>query len=137
MINSIYFENNELKLKSSAATPILYREMFKKDLIKTVMAFQTIKDSLPAEGEEQKDDEKVKAFLETNGLEFLDFLKELAFIMNLEATVPATDIFSKLNFTQYVVFLSSYDEQIFYKNSSEIMSVYNASTKTASKSKNA
>lgn len=129
MINSIYFENNELKLKSSAATPILYREMFKRDLIKTVMNLQSFRRPTKEETE--------KAITDGEGFEFLDFIKELAFVMNLEATVPVNEIFKRLTFSDYVSFLSSCDERIFTTNANEIITVWSNSQTTTSQAKNA
>lgn len=129
MIKSIYNNDTELKLKSSAATPILYRQMYKKDLIKTVMSLKNL----------QKDtkEETAKALEFGDGFEFLDFIKELAFIMNIEATTQGTEIFKVLTFENYVNFLTSYDEQIFTANAGDILGVWSGSQTGTSNSKNA
>lgn len=122
MITSLYFENEELKLKSSAATPILFRQMFKVDLLKSIIQMKSIdKDSVMEDGE---------------GLEFLDFIKELAFIMNIEATVPSTEVFQKLNMENYLAFLLSFDEQMFTSNSAQIIKVWTGSSAGMSEQKN-
>lgn len=127
-ISKIYYADETMELRASAGTPILYREMFKKDLIKTVLNFRKyIKES---------EEETEQALENGDQFELLDFLKQLAFIMNLEATVPSTELFKKLTFDNYLAFLCSYDDKIFTSNTGSIMATWSGSNVGMSESKN-
>lgn len=116
-----------MELASSGGTAVLYKRMFGKDLIKTIMDFDKYnKGSIEA---------TKTAIIEGEGFSFLEFVKELAFIMNLEATKD-TNRFSYLNEESYVDFLCSYDDEFFTLKSADIISAWGRNTKTMSQLKN-
>ena len=73
---------------------------------------------------------------EGEGLEFLDFIKQLAFVMNIEATISGQEVFRNLTIENYMTFLLSYDEKMFTQNSTKIIGVWSGSTSGMSEQKN-
>ena len=114
MEKTILLGEKEMKLKSSAATNILYKRVFHEDvLLKLTEYSKNLKElqKMQAKIDEFRKDEtkpKEEILAEMNALlnsdvfkassEFQsDTLPKLAFIMWLEANEPAEKLFSKLN----------------------------------------
>lgn len=111
--------DKEMEFKASAATPILYKQVFKSDLLKDI---GTLK--------ENKGDDTEKAS------QTIDIFQQLAFIMYLEGNCSADDIWSKLSQQEYIRFLMSVDNNAIVSNATVFLAIYNGNTKTLSESKN-
>lgn len=85
MRKTMLFDGKETEFSSSGATPILYKQCFKQDLLKTSIDLRNNKD---------KNDKE---------LTMLDMIKQLAYIMYCEANYK--DVFNRLTFESYVKWL--------------------------------
>lgn len=146
-------ENKEMKFKSSAATNLLYKRVFKEDiLLKLAEYSKNIKEMQKANEEIKKlqaDETKTKAeileamngylnsevFVKANDFQ-RDTLPQLAFIMWLEGNEPAETIFSKLNQEQYLFWLMTIDQDELIAVTSEVIDIWQSGARNHSKPKN-
>ena len=153
MEKTILVGDKEIKLKSSAATNILYKRVFGEDiLLKLTAHAKNIKELqvLQAKAAELKaDEEKPKeeilaemdellsadAFVKANEFKS-NTLPQLAFIMWLEANEPTEKIFSKLNQEQYLFWLMGIDQDELGAVTGEVMDLWQKGAKQHSKPKN-
>ena len=153
MIKTIALGEKEMKLKSSAATNILYKRLFKEDLILILSEYsknlKEIQKMQARMNEIRKDDTKPQeeileemnailnsdAFKNANNFQS-ETLPKLAFIMWLEANEPVDKLFSKLTEEQYLFWLMGIDQDELLAVTGEVMDVWQAGTKTHSKPKN-
>lgn len=150
----IQMGEREITLKSSAATNILYKRLFKEDIIvkltqfsKNMKEMQRIQDSMNAiQGDENKSKEQkveeISALLESDAYksanEFQsETLPKLAFIMYVEANEPADRIFSKLTEENYFTWLMSVDQGELLSVTTQVIQLWNAGARNLSKLKNA
>lgn len=153
MLKTIVLGEKEIKLKSSAATNILYKKLFREDVLLKITSYTKNLDSLQkmqAKLEEVKKDESIsqEALLATmnemmqsdafvTASEFQsDTLPKLAFIMYLEANESIETIFKKLTEEQYLFWLMTIDQDELLQVVGQVMEVWQAGAKTHSKSKN-
>lgn len=86
MRQTITFDGKEVEFQSSGATPVLYKQCFKKDLLSDTSKLRDIKGD---------DVEK--------GLSMLDIVMQLSYIMYCEANYK--DVFNRLNQESYMKWL--------------------------------
>lgn len=153
MIKTITLGEKEVKLKSSAATNILYRRVFKEDIIIVLTEYSKNMKELQKmqarmnEVKEDKERSQAEILEEMNSILNSDVFKnatsfqnetlpKLAFIMWLEANEPVEKLFSKLNEEQYLIWLMSIDQDELLAVTGEVMDVWQAGARTHSKPKN-
>lgn len=153
MIKTITLGEKEVKLKSSAATNILYRRVFKEDIIIVLTEYSKNMKELQKmqarmnEVKEDKERSQAEILEEMNSILNSDVFKNatsfqnetlprLAFIMWLEANEPVEKLFSKLNEEQYLIWLMSIDQDELLAVTGEVMDVWQAGARTHSKPKN-
>ena len=153
MEKSIVIGEKEIKLKSSAATNILYKKLFHEDILvkltsytKNLKELQELQKKMSALREDKtKTQEEI--LTEMNKLmssgalatatEFQsDTLPKLAFIMYLEANESIDTIFKKLTEEQYLFWLMTIDQDELLAVVSQVMDIWQAGAKTHSKPKN-
>lgn len=143
----------EVKLRSSAATTILYKNTFHEDFLVKFSAYaNTVKDmkDLYERLEELKNNtemdadskiEQMSAIMNDpayikNGEFLSDSIPKLTYIMVLEGTEKSEDLFRKLNETSYLIWLLSVDQSELTSIVGDVIELWRQSTQTLSKSKN-
>lgn len=153
MEKTILLGEKEMKLKSSAATNILYKKVFREDiLLKLTEYSKNLKElqKMQAKIDEFRKDEtkpKEEILSEMNALlnsdvfkassEFQsDTLPKLAFIMYVEANVPVDKLMAKLTEEQYLFWLMTIDRDELLGVVGQVMDIWQAGAQTHSKPKN-
>lgn len=153
MEKTIVLGEKQIKLKSSAATNILYKRVFHEDIlvklteyshnIKEMQKLQKQVDELKADTEKPKDQilsemtEILNSDVFKKSSEFQsETLPRLAFIMYLEANEPVDKLMTKLNEEQYLFWLMTIDQDELLGVTGEVMDVWQAGARTHSKPKN-
>lgn len=153
MIKTIMLGEKEIKLKSSAATNILYKRLFKEDILLILTEYsknlKEIQKMQARMSELRKDETKSQEELidESNAILNSDVFKKasnfqsdtlpkLAFIMWLEANEPVEKLFGKLTEEQYLFWLMTIDQDELLEITGQVMDIWQAGTKTHSKPKN-
>ena len=153
MKKTIFLGEKEMKLKSSAATNILYKRVFHEDIllklteyshnIKEMQKLQKQVDELKANTEKPKEQiltemgEILNSDVFKKSSEFQsETLPRLAFIMYLEANEPVDKLMTKLNEEQYLFWLMTIDQDELLGVTGEVMDVWQAGARTHSKPKN-
>lgn len=153
MLKTITIGEKEIKLKSSAATNILYKKVFGDDVLlklteysKDVKELQKMKADMDAvRADESKTQEEILDAM--NGMLNSDVFKrstafqsetlpKLAFIMWLEANIETEKIFSKLNEEQYLFWLMTVDQDELLAVTGEVIDLWMKGSRTTSKPKN-
>lgn len=98
MYTTMELGGKRLELTSNAATPRLFQKIFGKDLL---VEFSKI-DLSNVKGEEA-----IKA---------LDMLKSLAFVLNMQATKPFRECYSKLTELEYLDWLEQFEDTDFFNS---------------------
>lgn len=153
MEKTITIGDKELKFKSSAATNILYKKVFKEDIIvklssytKNLKEMEKMKETVEAlKSDTTKTEEEVLAelnkilasdvFISTQTFAS-ETLPKLAYIMWLEANEKIGSIFSKLNDEGYLSWLMTIDSDELLTVTGEVMDIWQAGAKTHSTPKN-
>lgn len=152
MEKTVLVGENEIRLKSSAATNILYKKAFHEDILvklteytKNLKELKSMQAALKEIKENASSDEEALAKLSeiTNSDAFVsttkfseETLPKLAYIMYLEANEKIGTIFSKLNDDDFLAWLMTIDQDELLKITGEVMDIWQAGTKTHSKPKN-
>lgn len=153
MEKTIVLGEKQIKLKSSAATNILYKRVFHEDIlvklteyshnIKEMQKLQKRVDELKANTEKPKEQiltemgEILNSDVFKKSSEFQsETLPRLAFIMYLEANEPVDKLMTKLNEEQYLFWLMTIDQDELLGVTGEVMDVWQAGSRTHSKPKN-
>ena len=152
MEKTVLIGENEIRLKSSAATNILYKKAFHEDILvklteytKNLKELKSMQAALKEIKENASSDEEALAKLGeiTNSDAFVsttkfseETLPKLAYIMYLEANEKIGTIFSKLNDDDFLAWLMTIDQDELLKITGEVMDIWQAGTKTHSKPKN-
>lgn len=144
----------EMKLKSSAATNILFKRAFKEDItvllqsytknMKELQAMQKkiadlrADESIPREQVLEQMGELMQSdtYLRASSFQ-TDTLPKLSYIMYLEGNEPVDKIFSKLNEEQYLYWLMEIDQDELSKLTGEVLGIWRAGARSTSKLKNA
>ena len=138
MIKEIAFGNNLITFKSSGATPILYKQTFKEDLIVLQKELAKKRDELQKikNKDTNKDTDEyynsafdVKEVTET-------MIQQLAFIMWVEGNFKDEELFKQLTQVKYIEFLMMFDINDLLIKGADILAIYNNNSKTLSKPKN-
>lgn len=98
MYKVIVLNDKKMELMSNAATPIRYKQIFRKDLLTEFTRLDG-----------KSDDEKLQA---------IDTIQQLAFVMNKQATASREEI-NRLNYDSFVEWLEDFEADAFYQK--EIM----------------
>lgn len=119
MRKTLNFNGAETEFCSSAATPILFKQVFKKDLLISLSAIRN---------EEDKTSKNVQ---------LLDLIKELAYIMHAEAV--GGSLFNTLTYDGYIKWLMSCDTNAFDDGAfnEAIIKLWRGNSDSSSESKNA
>lgn len=132
MEKKIIFDGKETTFKTSGVTVVLYKKCFREDLILEVVRFRKSAKNLKIdkEEEEQSEDQIVM------GLEFLEIVRKLAYILYLEANDK--DIINKINYESYLAWLMKLSPNAFDDKdvNMEIFNLWNMSTQGTSTPKN-
>lgn len=144
----------EMKLKSSAATNILFKRAFKEDItvllqsytknMKELQAMQKkiaelrADETMPKEQilEQMNELMQSEVFLKATSFQ-QDTLPKLAYIMYLEGNETVEKIFSKLTEDQYLYWLMGIDQDDLAGLTGEVLGIWRAGTRSTSKLKNA
>lgn len=131
MRQTLKFNGVETEFSSSAATPILYKQVFKSDLL-----VQFAELSKKYKDEKKKKAEKKEKEVSEIDLEFLDMVKKLTYIMRAEAV--GGSLFNTLTYDGFIKWLMSlepnaFDDGVF---NAQIVALWNGNTKSFSESKN-
>lgn len=153
MEKTIVLGERQIKIKSSAATNILYKKVFREDIlvklteyshnIKEMQKLQKQVEELKTNTEKPKDQiltemgEILNSDVFKKSSEFQsETLPRLAFIMYLEANEPVDKLMTKLNEEQYLFWLMTIDQDDLLGVVGEVMDVWQAGARTHSKPKN-
>lgn len=153
MEKTILLGEKEMKIKSSAATNILYKKVFREDIllklteyshnIKEMQKLQAKVEDLKADTEKPKEQvlaemtEILNSDVFKKSSEFQsETLPRLAFIMWLEANEPIDKLMGKLNEEQYLFWLMTINQDELLAVVGEVMDVWQAGARTHSKPKN-
>ena len=112
MYTTMELGGKRLELTSNAATPRLYQKIFGKDLI---VEFSKM-DLSNVKGEE--------------AIRALDTIKSLAFVLNMQATKPFRECYSKLTELEYLEWLEQFEDEDFY-DSQALINIVKAWQKSA------
>lgn len=120
MYTTMELGGKRLELTSNAATPRLFQKIFGKDLL---VEFSKI-DLSDVKGEK--------------ALGVLDTLKSLAFVLNMQATRPFRECYSKLTELEYLEWLGQFEEEDFYNPQTliDIVKAWQKSAVTSVEAKN-
>lgn len=153
MEKTIVLGEKQIKLKSSAATNILYKRVFHEDIlvklteyshnIKEMERLQKKVEALRADKEKPKEQilsemtEIINSDAFTQSSKFQDeTLPRLAFIMYVEANVPVDKLMTALTEEQYLFWLMTIDRDELLGVVGQVMDVWQAGAQTHSKPKN-
>lgn len=120
MYTTMELGGKRVELTSNAATPRLFQKIFGKDLL---VEFSKI-DLSDVKGEK--------------ALGVLDTLKSLAFVLNMQATKPFRECYSKLTELEYLEWLGQFEDEDFYDPQAliDIVKAWQKSAVTSVDSKN-
>lgn len=146
-------EEKTITLKSSAATNILYKKLFREDILVKLADYSKNYKELSKMQERIKDlrtdssktQEEIlaemssclesDAYKATNDFS-TDTLPKLAYIMYIEANEKIDTIFSKLTEEHYLYWLLSIDQDDLFSITGEVMNIWKSGAKTSSHPKN-
>lgn len=153
MEKTIVLGEKSIKIKSSAATNILYKRLFHEDILVTLTSYTKNLKDLQAMQEKMKsireDSSKTQEQILAEMNEMLnsdvftkaqtfqsETLPKLAYIMYLEANEGIDTIFKKLTEEQYFFWLMTINQDELLTVVGEVMEVWQSGAKTHSKPKN-
>lgn len=116
MYKRIEIGGKPVELQSNAATPMVYQKVFHEDLLRSFTGIDAEGDALGA----------------------LDKVKQLAFVLNVQATRPFSDYYCKVSELDYVEWLTKFEEDDFYDADmlTEVVGVWQKSARTSVAPKN-
>ena len=118
MIRNFKVGDAEMEFKASACTPILYKKLFKEDLLVELA-------SITKTGDEVQQGSKMQ-----------DLINQLAYIMYAEANLSSKELFSKLKEEDFMEWLLNIEPSELLKNSANIIDLYRGNNSQTSNSKN-
>jgi hypothetical protein len=153
MEKTIVLGEKSIKIKSSAATNILYKRLFHEDILVTLTSYTKNLKDLQAMQEKMKsireDSSKTQEQILAEMNEMLnsdvftkaqtfqsETLPKLAYIMYLEANEGIDTIFKKLTEEQYLFWLMTINQDELLAVVGEVMEVWQSGAKTHSKPNN-
>lgn len=146
-------EEKTITLKSSAATNILYKKLFREDILikladysknyKELSKMQERINALRTDSSKTQEEilAEMSSCLESDAYKATndfstDTLPKLAYIMYLEANEKIDTIFSKLTEEHYLYWLLSIDQDDLLSITGEVMDIWKSGAKTNSHPKN-
>lgn len=150
MNRKIEIGGKEIEFIASAATPILFKRTFGKDLtaefsqyIQNYKEVKKLREDMTI-SEDDSDDVKDKKIEElTNNpiisqlsMMAMDLFPKLAYIMYLEANVEQRELFRKLSEDDFVMWLMNFDSADLQNHISDFMSLWSGNSRTSVKQKN-
>lgn len=146
-MSMIELGNNTYNLNCSAATPLLYKQLYKEDFIRTNQRIRELNQkqekilkTLKAKNEGADENElKRIAVSDPDYMEVTIQLNEivepmvqqLAYIMYLEGTFKIDEIYQRLDMKKYVEFLLSVGPDEFKTKGKLILNLYNKNNNTS------
>ena len=119
MLRTIKVGNQEMDFKASAATPILYKKLFGTDLILELTKMTKLKTQ------------------EEQATVMSDLVSQMAYIMYCEASMSASELFTRLKFEGYIEWLSKFENtNDILSKGAEFIALYQGNTKVNSEAKN-
>lgn len=118
MNKKIMLGDKEIEFSCSAATPILYKKLFRQDLLLDFSALKSFETK------------------EEQGAKMNEIVAQLAYIMYLEANISAQEIFRVLNFEKYIEWLITIEPSQLEKKSTEFIELYSGNSVQTSSPKN-
>lgn len=119
MRHTLIIEDREYDFLSNSGTAIIYKHIFKSDLL--IELDKVIK--------KKKNIEKAEA---------LETIEHLAFVMNIQATRSFREIYNQTDEVDFLEWISQFEEGTFYDSDLviSIINIWNVNTKGLSESKN-
>lgn len=150
MNKTIEIGGKEIEFKASAATSILFKRTFGKDLtsefseyIKHYKEVKKLREELTISDEDSDEvrDEKIanltnSPLISQLSVMALDLFPKLAYIMYLEANVEQRELFRKLTEDDFIMWLSQYDSNDIQNHLGDFMSLWSGNSRTSVKPKN-
>lgn len=153
MEKKIKIGENEVALKSSAATNILYKRAFGEDILvmlssytKNLKELQRLKaevDKVKADTTKSQEEilEVMQGMMNSDAFKTTqsfanETLPKLAYIMYAEANYKVNDLFKVLNEESYLGWLMNISQDDLLDVTGEVMNIWSAGAKTHSKPKN-
>lgn len=100
MLRTIKIDEKEIQMASNAFTPILYRQIFKKDFIREITSLR----KLAGKTAKAMTDEELGQVSDKTEL-----FTQLAFVMAKQAELKTPDKFMELNLMSYYEWLTDYE----------------------------
>lgn len=136
MITNISFRNSKVfTFQASAITPILYKKMFKSDLLMDLTKLSQFRAKLKTDDEAEEDEEMMNLKLEFLGFA-TEFFNQLAYIMYLQGNFKPDEIWRKLELTNFWEFISNFENNEILEQSETLIALYNGNIETTSELKN-
>ena len=150
MNRKIEIGGKEIEFIASAATPILFKRTFGKDLtsefsqyiknykdVKKLREDLTILDDDPDDVRDKKIEELTNNPIITQlSMMALDLFPKLAYIMYLEANVEQRELFRKLSEDDFIMWLMNYDSNDIQNHIPDFMGLWAENSRTSVKQKN-
>lgn len=150
MNKKIEIGGKEIEFVASAATPILFKRTFGKDLtsefsqyiknykdVKKLREDLTISDDDPDDVRDKKIEELTNNPIITQlSMMALDLFPKLAYIMFLEANVEQRELFRKLSEDDFIMWLMNYDSNDIQNHIPDFMGLWAENSRTSVKQKN-
>lgn len=150
MNRKIEIGGKEIEFIASAATPILFKRTFGKDLtsefsqyiknykeVKKLREDLTISDDDPDDVRDKKIEELTNNPIITQlSMMALDLFPKLAYIMYLEANVEQRELFRKLSEDDFIMWLMNYDSNDIQNHIPDFMGLWAENSRTSVKQKN-
>lgn len=134
MIKELIFGNNQIVFKSSGATPILFKQTFKEDVIIITRNLAKKREELKKIKDKESED-YINLALEVEEIT-TPLIQQLAFVMWVEGNFKGEEVYSQLTQPKYIDFLMKFEVSELVMRGAEILAIYNNNTITLSKLKN-
>lgn len=96
MYKKIEIDGKPLELLSNAATPRIYKTIFRSDLFSDFTSLD------------------VSAIKDGNDFKALEIIKQLTYVLNIQATKPFREYYGKVTEDDYIEWLTGFEEEAFY-----------------------
>lgn len=119
MTEKMILGEKEVEFSASAATPIIYKKIFSRDLLIELSQATKLEDKAE------------------QGSKMSDIVHGLAYVMYCEANLQASVLFTKLNENSYIEWLMTIDPSAITDKSADFIKLYQANQKNNNHAKNA
>lgn len=115
-------EGMTFDLASNAFTPILYRQLFKRDFLRELQSYRKLRGKKPSEFTEE--DEKIYE-------EHSDSFSRIAFVMAKQAEIETADKLVQLSINDYYEWLMQFDSPMAFSEADALSAILRAWTGNA------